>query len=455
MKDFFVSYNSRDKEWAEWIAFSLESLGYTTIIQSWDFDAGGDFVLEMQKATLESDKTIAVLSSHYLEAEYTQAEWSAAFARDPTGKDRSLVPIRVGECKPSGLLKTRIYIDLVGLSEEQALSTLETLISGSRKKPATIEFPSSYVSTENNSTSELPYRTAYPGSSESSEFPNKALSLWQEKLEYLHEQEPLVSMNDRFTLIKLIEEAEENIKKYVSPLENEIEEGGADGEKDVLKNAVTDVQKPARKKLHNEQKHTLVSISNHDRLVKIIPFFAKIIFFIILCAVILFLVFSLTRPEQSSTHPVSYSDSKEMNDQLSVLTDGIDAFDSGDFEAARQFFESNIDSTGVSPDAYYWLAKVSAKHRQWGNGIDYINQALKNKTVFPAASRFRIKLLIMNAELDQSEIAQEIAKIGIESIPLQKWGSAIVADGGLHRFYNFLEEISDYGVRIPSRWLDK
>ena len=36
-KDFFISYNKADKEWAKWIAGTLEENVYTTIIQAWDF----------------------------------------------------------------------------------------------------------------------------------------------------------------------------------------------------------------------------------------------------------------------------------------------------------------------------------------------------------------------------------------------------------------------------------
>ncbi len=36
-KHFFVSYNGRDKHWAEWIAWILEEAGYSVIIQAWDF----------------------------------------------------------------------------------------------------------------------------------------------------------------------------------------------------------------------------------------------------------------------------------------------------------------------------------------------------------------------------------------------------------------------------------
>jgi len=40
-KDFFISYNKADREWAEWIAWQLEESGkYAVVIRAWDFGAG-------------------------------------------------------------------------------------------------------------------------------------------------------------------------------------------------------------------------------------------------------------------------------------------------------------------------------------------------------------------------------------------------------------------------------
>jgi hypothetical protein len=33
--DFFVSYTSTDRAWAEWIAWQLEAEGYQVVIQAW------------------------------------------------------------------------------------------------------------------------------------------------------------------------------------------------------------------------------------------------------------------------------------------------------------------------------------------------------------------------------------------------------------------------------------
>ena len=87
MKDFFISYNSADKNRAEWIAWQLEEASYTTIIQAWDFGPGENFVLAMQRAATEAKRTIAVLSPDYLTAQFTAPEWAAAFVQDPTGQD--------------------------------------------------------------------------------------------------------------------------------------------------------------------------------------------------------------------------------------------------------------------------------------------------------------------------------------------------------------------------------
>ena len=71
MKDFFISYNSNDKPWAEWIAWILEEADYSVVIQDWDFRPGQNFVLEMHNAMDRTNKTLLVLSENYLQSEFT------------------------------------------------------------------------------------------------------------------------------------------------------------------------------------------------------------------------------------------------------------------------------------------------------------------------------------------------------------------------------------------------
>lgn len=159
MKDFFISYNKADRQWAEWIGWALEEAGYSTVIQAWDFKPGENFVLEMNKATQEAQCIIAVLSPDYLEAHYTPSEWAAAFAQDPKGVKRTLIPVRIRECGLSGLLSQIIYIDLVGLDEVSARERLLQHVSGERGKPSE---PPPFPGTAERSVLKQPH---FPGGS--------------------------------------------------------------------------------------------------------------------------------------------------------------------------------------------------------------------------------------------------------------------------------------------------
>ena len=119
MKDFFISYNKADRTWAEWIAWQLEEVAYSVVIQAWDFRPGSNFVLDMQRGLVEAERVVAVLSPDFLESLYTQPEWATAFAADPTGARKTLLPVRVRECKLTGLLSQITYINLVELTKRR------------------------------------------------------------------------------------------------------------------------------------------------------------------------------------------------------------------------------------------------------------------------------------------------------------------------------------------------
>jgi len=135
MRDFFVSYNRADQDWAEWIAFVIEETGMEVVIQAWDFRPGHNFPLKMQEA-MASKKTILVLSPDYLKSSFGAPEWAAAFRDDPEGIERKVVPIMVRECEPPGLLASIVHIRLYELEQEDAKRTLLAGLSQGRAKPA-------------------------------------------------------------------------------------------------------------------------------------------------------------------------------------------------------------------------------------------------------------------------------------------------------------------------------
>jgi len=157
---FFISYAASDRSWAEWIAASLEQRGYSTLLQAWDFRPGADFVQKMHDATRSAKQTIAVLSNAYFDSKFGEAEWRAAFAKDPSGDLGLLIPVRVEDCQPSGLLASRVYLDLVGLDETSARRRLLQAVEQNPDRPTSARFPGSPI-TSTHPPNE-PFR--FPGS---------------------------------------------------------------------------------------------------------------------------------------------------------------------------------------------------------------------------------------------------------------------------------------------------
>ena len=133
--DFFVSYTSADRAWAEWIAWELEADGYQVVIQAWDFTPGRSWAHAMQQATSTAERVVAVLSPAYLASAHGEAEWEAVYAKDPLGERGLLLPVRVAAVDPPGLLKTRVYVDLAGLDAASARAALLAAAHGTRGKP--------------------------------------------------------------------------------------------------------------------------------------------------------------------------------------------------------------------------------------------------------------------------------------------------------------------------------
>ena len=130
----FISFTEADLDWAHWIAWTLEKLGHSVIFQAWDFGPGTNFVTKMQSALGSAEKLILVLSEDYLRSSFAASEWAAMFQTDPVGSERRILPIRVRECRPTGLLSTIVFLDLVGKTEQEAKRSL-TFAFQDRLKP--------------------------------------------------------------------------------------------------------------------------------------------------------------------------------------------------------------------------------------------------------------------------------------------------------------------------------
>ncbi len=123
-KDFFISYNKANKDWAKWIGGTLEENGYSVYLQAWDIVPGNDFI-ERMNAFLECSKNyIAVYSQEFYNSEYCMKEFQTAFNAHINKEIEKFIPIRLEDVNLGPLYKTTVYIDLFDLTEENATKKL-------------------------------------------------------------------------------------------------------------------------------------------------------------------------------------------------------------------------------------------------------------------------------------------------------------------------------------------
>jgi hypothetical protein len=131
--DFFISVADQDLSWGGWITSDLEREGYKVNLEAWDVQGGDVGPGALDDAIRFSTRTIVVLTPAYLESPKVRAAWGAAWNSDPNGTRRRVIPVRIKNCEPDGLLGSIKYIDLVGLPEHQAREHLHEQIRRSVK----------------------------------------------------------------------------------------------------------------------------------------------------------------------------------------------------------------------------------------------------------------------------------------------------------------------------------
>jgi tetratricopeptide (TPR) repeat protein len=162
-RDFFVSYTAADRTWAEWIAWELEAAGYTTVLQAWDMPAGTAFVHAMDQAVQHTRRVVLVLSPAYLRSAMAEAEWRPGFTADPSGAARRLLPVRVEQVEPAGLLADRVWIDLVGTDEATARTRLREEVARALRGPGRPATPPRFPRALAAAVERPRFPTALPG----------------------------------------------------------------------------------------------------------------------------------------------------------------------------------------------------------------------------------------------------------------------------------------------------
>jgi tetratricopeptide (TPR) repeat protein len=161
MAEIFVSYTSKDRDWAFWIGQELEKLGHVARLHDWEVSAGGNIMAWMDERADKAERVLCVVSSRYLEQPYSAlerhgAQWAAASKRP-----NFLLPVFIESCEAPILMAPLKRCDLHGLKEVEARARLDDFLKPAVKPAGPVRFPGTSVGGGVPPTSPV----AFPGSS--------------------------------------------------------------------------------------------------------------------------------------------------------------------------------------------------------------------------------------------------------------------------------------------------
>ena len=137
--DFFVSYRHRepDKSWVrKTLVPALEAQGLRALIDYRDFRLGAPLVTEMARAVEESRYTLAVITTAYIQSNFTELENVMA---KQLGLEKSQVRL-IGIIRDPDLEMDKVRLDIRGslmldMTDDEEFEVLVERLAGAIKNP--------------------------------------------------------------------------------------------------------------------------------------------------------------------------------------------------------------------------------------------------------------------------------------------------------------------------------
>ncbi|MFI7597552.1 FxSxx-COOH system tetratricopeptide repeat protein [Actinoplanes sp. NPDC049681] len=122
----FISHAGRDRAWAEWARWHLETAGYRAELDTIDWAPGTNFMQAMHEALHRGNPMLVLLSAAYLDPDrYTTDEWTTRLAQRRKDPDTKLIPLRVDRVDLHGGLWSPIIVpDVFDLPPDEAVTVL-------------------------------------------------------------------------------------------------------------------------------------------------------------------------------------------------------------------------------------------------------------------------------------------------------------------------------------------
>ena len=123
----FVSYSSKDAEFAERVATALRAVGYNVWYADWEIGHGDSIVRRIEAGLTQNDTLLVILSPASVKSEWVRRELDTALTRQLSGQNVKIIPILSEECEIPESLASIKYVDFREDFQAGIISTMGAL----------------------------------------------------------------------------------------------------------------------------------------------------------------------------------------------------------------------------------------------------------------------------------------------------------------------------------------
>ncbi len=123
----FISYNQKDREFAETLAMNLVQAKHNIWIDKWELNAGDSLIDRIEEAIEGADALLVLLSKNSVNSSWCRKELKSGLIRELEERSVIVIPILIDDCKIPLFLKEKLYVDLRKPDDEQFKFLLDSL----------------------------------------------------------------------------------------------------------------------------------------------------------------------------------------------------------------------------------------------------------------------------------------------------------------------------------------
>lgn len=154
MANIFISYSSKDENFARRLAEDLIRLGHEPWFDKWQIKVGECIPSKIEHAISKADYVVIILSSSSVKSGWVDREWKTKYWEEIKQNKTLVLPVLIEDCEIPPLLKTKKYADFrikyaIGLVElTRAISPVI------KRVPVSVEIKPTYYSSDISTGSE-------------------------------------------------------------------------------------------------------------------------------------------------------------------------------------------------------------------------------------------------------------------------------------------------------------